>query len=92
MIELRWAGKALQYRQRQFQVDASGAFCGVTEFGEWQTVKIRGEMPPFVSAAREIVSAFEQHGVGPDFPELQEAIEKMQTAFEGSIWSNHPGE
>ena len=38
MIEFRWVGKDLQYRERSFQVDASGAFCGVTEFGEWQTV------------------------------------------------------
>ena len=86
MIELRWVNRQLHYRQRAFQVDASGAFCGVTEFGKWIAVEQRREMPTFVAAASEIVSAFEQHGVGPEFPELQAAIEKLQKTFEGSIW------
>ena len=46
MIELRWVNQtvegekrlSLQYRERSFQVDASGAFCGVTDFGDWKTV------------------------------------------------------
>ncbi len=88
MVEFRWVGRQLQYRQREFQVDASGAFCGLTEFGVWQTVQQRREAPPFIEAARGVVSAFEQHGVGPEFPELQAAIEKMQAAFEGSIWDS----
>ena len=92
MIELRWVNRTLQYRERSFQVDASGALCGLTEFGKWKTVRQRREMPAFVKAAKEVVSAFEQHGVGPEFPELQDAIEKMQAAFEGSIWSDYPEE
>ena len=86
MIELRWVNRQLQYRERSFQVDASGAFCGVTDFGEWKTVEQRREMPAFVKAAKQVVAAFEEHGVGPEFPELQHAIEAMQAAFEGSIW------
>jgi len=86
VIELRWVNRSLQYRERSFQVDASGAFCGVTDFGEWKTVQPRREMPRFVMAARHVVSAFEEHGVGPEFPELQSAIEEMQRAFEESIW------
>lgn len=82
MIEFRWLGRKLQYRDRSFQVDASGSFCGLTEFSDWKTVEDRREMPTFVEAAKEVVSAFEQHGVGPEFPELQTAIEKMQEAFE----------
>ncbi len=35
MIEFRWFNGVLQYRERGFQVDASGAFCGVTDFGDW---------------------------------------------------------
>ena len=38
MIELRWIGRVLQYRQRGFQQDASGSFCGITEFGDWETI------------------------------------------------------
>lgn len=38
MVEFRWVGEELQFRERGFQVDAAGAFCGVTEFGQWQTV------------------------------------------------------
>ncbi len=38
MIEIRWVGRQLQFRQRAFQVDAAGAFCGVTDFDDWQTV------------------------------------------------------
>ena len=87
MIEFRWVARELQYRERSFQVDAAGAFCGVTDFGDWQTVRNRREMPAFVSAAKEVVEAFEQHGVGPEFPELQTAIETMQKAFERSVWS-----
>ena len=86
MVELRWVNRQLQYRCRDFQMDASGALCGLTEFGNWQVVENRREMPKFVKAAREVVSAFEQHGVGPQFPELQEAIERMQFCFEHSIW------
>ena len=88
MIELRWVNRLLQYRERSFQVDAAGALCGVTDFGEWKTVEQRREMPGFVKAAREVVAAYEQHGVGPQFPELEAAIEKMQAAFEASIWSD----
>ena len=39
----------------------------------------------FIEAATDVVSAFEQHGVGPEFPELQAAIERMQAALEGSV-------
>lgn len=38
MIEFRWVGRQLQYRQRSFQVDASTHFCGVTDFGPWIVV------------------------------------------------------
>jgi len=86
MIEFRWVNRELQYRERTFQIDASGAFCGVTEFGEWKTV---GEIPPFISAAKEVVLAFVEHGCGPEFPELQEAIEKMHAAFEDSVWAKY---
>lgn len=89
MIELRWVGRQLQYRERSFQVDASGALCGVTDFGDWKTVQQCRQMPPFVTAARKVVTAFEEHGVGPEFPELQTAIEEMQTAFEGSAWAKY---
>jgi hypothetical protein len=51
------------------------------------TVEQRRECQPFIDAAKDVVSAFEKHGVGPEFPELQTAIEKMQAAFEGSVWS-----
>ena len=87
MVEFRWVNRQLQYRERSFQVDASGAFCGVTDFGDWKTVQQRREMPTFVDAAKDVVSAFDQHGVGPEFPELQTAIEKMKAAFERSVWS-----
>ncbi len=88
MIEMRWVGRQLQFRERNFQVDASGSFCGVTEFGTWQTVKTRPEIPPVVDAAREVVSAFSQHGVGPEFPELQTAIEKLQSIMDDSVWTS----
>lgn len=39
MIEFRWVGRQLQFRERGFQVDASTHFCGVTEFGPWQSVQ-----------------------------------------------------
>ena len=87
MIEFRWVGRQLHFRERGFQVDAAGSFCGVTEFGPWKIVEDRREIPPFIEAAKDVVSAFAQHGVGPEFPELQAAIEKMQAAFEGSVWS-----
>lgn len=86
MFEFRWVGRQLQYRERGFQADATGSFCGLTEFGVWKTVQQRREAPPFIEAAKDVVAAFVQHGVGPEFPELQAAIEKMQAAFEGSIW------
>lgn len=92
MIELRWFGKELQVRQRSFQQEASGALCGVTDFGKWETVQQKREMPKFVAAARDVVSAFEEHGVGPEFPELQSAIESMKLAFENSIWNREIGE
>ena len=38
MFELRWFGTELQYRQRNFVQDASGALCGMTKFGPWQAV------------------------------------------------------
>lgn len=38
MIEIRIFNAKLQYRQRDFQQDASMAFCGVTDFGEWVDV------------------------------------------------------
>ena len=87
MIEFRWVGRQLQFRERNFQVDASGSFCGVTDFGTWQTVKTRPEIPPVVYAAREVVSAFAQHGVGPEFPELQTAIEKLQLIMLDCVWN-----
>lgn len=42
MIEFRWRNGSLQYRERCFEVDASGALCGLTEFGEWKTVPDEG--------------------------------------------------
>jgi len=87
MVEMRWVGRQLQFRERNFQIDASGSFCGVTDFGPWQTVQTRPEIPPVVYAAREVISAFEQHGVGPEFPELQTAIEKLQLIMEDSVWN-----
>lgn len=87
MVELRWVGRQLQYRERSFQVDAAGAFCGLSEFGKWQTVQQRREMPPVVDAAKNVVSQFNQHGVGPEFPELQSAIEVLETIIEDSVWS-----
>ena len=86
MIELRWMGRQLQYRTREPLIDASGAFCGVSDFGDWKAVGERRVMPPFVKASRSVVSAFREHGIGPEFPELQKAIEEMVEAFEGSIW------
>ncbi len=38
LIQLRLIYGRIQYRQRGFVVDASGAFCGLTEFGEWQDI------------------------------------------------------
>lgn len=38
MIEMRWSGRTLQYRQRNFCADASGALCGQTDFGPWVDV------------------------------------------------------
>jgi len=38
MIELRWVGSQLQYRVRDFEVDASTHFCGLTDFGDWMVV------------------------------------------------------
>lgn len=73
MVELRWWGRRLQYRQRQFQVDASGAFCGLTDFGPWQTVP--DEM---LNGVRKVNVAVEQHGGPyPHYPELHEAIAKL---------------
>ena len=91
MIEIRWVGRVLEFRQRSFQIDASGSFCGLGDFGKWEIVRQRREMPRFVSAAREVVSAFDQHGVGPEFPELQSAIEQMKEAFEDSVWDRVDG-
>jgi len=45
MIEMRWNGRDLEFRQRSFQVDASGAFCGVTEFDPWQKVECASDAP-----------------------------------------------
>ena len=44
MIELRWYGNDLEYRVRYFQVDASGAFCGVSDFGPW--IEVPRELKP----------------------------------------------
>ena len=42
MIELRWYDYGnrtlLQYRTRQMTMDASGAFCGFSEWSEWMLV------------------------------------------------------
>ena len=38
MIELRFSNGSLQYRTKNFQVDGSGAFCGLTDFGPWLDV------------------------------------------------------
>ena len=38
MIEFRWVGRQLQFRHRFFEVDASGSFCGLTDFGPWNVV------------------------------------------------------
>lgn len=42
MIELRWIVRGdfsqLYQRTRQMTVDASGAFCGFTEWSEWTLV------------------------------------------------------
>jgi len=46
MIEIRWLGgvnRKLQQRTREVQVDASGAFCGFTEWSEWSDVPIELE-------------------------------------------------
>lgn len=45
MNEIRWVADGrgnmqLQHRTRGFQIDASGAFCGVTEWSEWSAVPI----------------------------------------------------
>ena len=39
MVEFRIVNGQLQYRQRGFQVDASGAFCGVTDFFGWRGIE-----------------------------------------------------
>lgn len=46
MVEFAWSGGELFYRERSFQVDAAGAFCGVTDFGEWKKVPTLHEFPP----------------------------------------------
>ena len=46
MIEFAWSGGELFYRERSFQVDAAGAFCGVTDFGEWKKVPTLHDFPP----------------------------------------------
>ena len=78
MIEMRWVGRELQFRERDHN--------SPNAFGPWKTVQQRRGMPKFVKAARKVVDAFEQHGIGPEFPELQTAIEGMQQAFDKSIW------
>jgi hypothetical protein len=54
MIEIRWVDVGggnlqLQQRSRGFQVDASGAFCGLTAWSEWEAV-------PIVHASGAVVS------------------------------------
>jgi hypothetical protein len=54
MFELRWVNDGdgnLQLQQRScgFQVDASGAFCGLTAWSEWEAV-------PIVHASDAVVS------------------------------------
>lgn len=64
MIELRWVGRELQYRQRNFQMDASCSFYGLTEFGPWCTVLVEdqgdedliSERDKAESAANELAS------------------------------------
>lgn len=46
MIEFAWSGGELFFRERSFQVDASGAFCGVTDFGDWKKVPALNDFPP----------------------------------------------
>lgn len=48
MIELRWFDGVLHYRERGFQVDASGAFCGVTEWSDWKRVPHDEDIEPIV--------------------------------------------
>lgn len=45
MFEMRWVSDRdgnlqLQQRSRGFQVDASGAFCGLTAWSDWAAVPI----------------------------------------------------
>lgn len=40
MIEMKWLNGKLYFRQRDFQVDASTHFCGLTDFGSWQEVPV----------------------------------------------------
>jgi hypothetical protein len=54
MFELRWVNDGdgnlqLQHRSRGFQVDAYGAFCAVTAWGDWEAV-------PIVHASDAVVS------------------------------------
>lgn len=37
-IDLRWLAGQLEIRHRPFVVDASGAFCGLGEWGEWHPI------------------------------------------------------
>lgn len=46
MVEFAWSGGELFYRERNFRVDASMCFCGVTDFGEWKKVPTLHEFPP----------------------------------------------
>lgn len=85
MIELRWRNRQLQHRQKS--IGTVGGQVVLHGWGKWQTVQQASNLPAFVRCAREVVDAFEEHGVGPQFPELQAAIEKLQAAFEESIWS-----
>ncbi len=44
MVEIRWVTDGeqmqLQQRTRNFTVDASGAFCGVGDWSEWEAVEV----------------------------------------------------
>lgn len=60
MVEFRWIGRELQYRERSFEVDASGAFCGLTDFGDWRTVS-----SPFLQTQVESEARKASHTTDP---------------------------
>ena len=87
MVEFRWVGRELQFRQRSFHLDASGAFCGVTEFSSWESVPEMeaGEQDIFErdsaeSAADKLASLILNESIGwPDHSDAwHRAVEKCR--------------